>query len=337
MDPSPLIECVPNVSEGRNETVLQQIAEAIKSVDEVQLLHMDVGAGANRTVFTFAGPPAAVIESAFRMFEVCHRLIDMQKHSGEHPRQGAVDVCPLVPLHGVTLEETSQYAHQLGYRVGEELGIPGWFYEASATRESRKNLAVLRKGEYEALEWKSKHREYLPDFGTFSNDRWQKTGASVIGARNFLIAFNVDLDTDNSDIAQHIAEIIRERGKTLFNDDGSREVVPGLLNGVKAIGWFIPEYGNAQVSTNIVDIHQASPGRVFAAVQKEAKHLGVHVLGSELIGLIPEMVLVQSARDLGVPEPGNLPSMMNAVHVLKLDHRREFDIDERVIERIMKK
>lgn len=337
MSNSPLIECVPNISEGRDPAVLDQVANAIRSVDEVQLLHVDPGAGANRTVFTFAGPPAAVTEAAFRMFEVCKRTIDMRKQDGKHPRQGAVDVCPLVPLHGISIEETSQYAHQLGYRVGEELGIPGWFYESSATLEQRKNLAILRKGEYEALTWKSNAADWAPDFGSFNGDLWKATGASVIGARNFLIAFNVDLDTDNSDIAQHIAEIIRERGKTVFNDDGTREEVPGLLNGVKAIGWFIPEYGNAQVSTNIVDIRKASPGRVFAAVQREAKRLGVRVLGSELIGLIPEVVLVQSARDLGVPEPGDLPSMMNAVHFLKLDHRREFDIDERVIERKMRR
>ncbi len=335
--PKPLIECVPNVSEGRDENVIRQIAEAIKSVDEVQLLHTDVGVGANRTVFTFAGPPAAVCEAAFRMFEVCVRLIDMSKQSGKHPRQGAVDVCPLVPLHGISLEETSQFAHQLGFRVGEELGVPGYFYEGSANLDRRKNLAILRKGEYEALEWKATDPEWEPDFGSFVNKRWHKTGASVIGARHFLIAYNVDLDTDNSDVAQHIAEIIRERGKTVFKDDGSREEIPGLLNGVKAIGWFIPEYGNAQVSTNIVDIRKASPGRVFAAVQREASRLGVKVLGSELIGLIPQEVLVQSARDLGVPEPGDLPSMMNAVHFLKLGHRRKFDIDERVIERKMKR
>ncbi|NVK28017.1 MAG: glutamate formimidoyltransferase [Flavobacteriia bacterium] len=334
---TPLIECVPNVSEGRDPMVISQIADAIRSVEDVQLLHVDSGAGANRTVFTFVGPPPAVTEAAFRMFEVCSKSIDMRNQTGTHPRQGAVDVCPFVPLHNITLEKTSEYAHQLGYRVGEELGIPGYFYEGSATKTDRRNLAVLRRGEYESLQSKSTNPEWEPDFGSYEGKQWKKSGASVIGARNFLIAYNVDLDTDNSDIAQRIAEVIRERGSTVFHEDGSQESVPGLLNGVKAIGWFIPEYGNAQVSTNIVDIRKASPGRVFAAVKREAEKLGVRVLGSELIGLIPQQVLVQSARDLGVPEPGDLPSMMNAVHVLKLDHRRAFDIEDRVIERIMKR
>ena len=332
-----IIECVPNISEGRNPEVIEQISDAIKSVEDVKLLHVDIGEGANRTVFTFAGPPLAVTEAAFRMFEVCARAIDMRTQTGTHPRQGAVDVCPFVPLHNISLAETSDYAHQLGYRIGEELGIPGWFYEHSATQSQRSNLAVLRRGEYEALQRKSIDPFWEPDFGSFEGKRWQKSGASVIGARNFLIAYNVDLDIDNSDVAQRIAETIRERGRTVFNDDGTREEVPGLLNGVKAIGWFIPEYGNAQVSTNIVDIHKASPGRVFAAVKREAERMGVRVLGSELIGLIPQEVLVQSARDLGVPEPGDVPSMMNAIHFLGLGHRRPFEIEERVIEYLMKK
>lgn len=334
---TPLIECVPNVSEGRNSNVIDQIAAAIRSVDEVHLLHMDSRAGANRTVFTFVGPPLAVCEAAFRMYEVCLRSIDMQIQDGSHPRQAAVDVCPFVPLRGISLTETSDYAHQLGYRVGEELGIPGWFYEASATRESRNHLAVLRSGEYEALQQKVRDPDWTPDFGSFANDLWKKTGATVIGARNFLVAYNIDLRTDDTDVAQRIAEVIRERGRTVFHPDGSRERIPGLLTGVRAVGLLIPEYGNAQVSCNIVDVRKASPGRIFTAVRKEAKRLGVDIMGSELIGLIPQEVLVQSARDLGVPEPGDLPSMLNAVHFLKLGHRRPFDIEERVIERVMKR
>lgn len=335
--PVPLLECVPNISDGQNPVLIKQVKDAIRSVEGVKLLHVDSGAGANRTVFTFVGPPAAVTEAAFRMYEVCAKGIDMRTQKGEHPRQGAVDVCPLVPIHKITLEEASEFAHQLGYRVGEELGIPGWFYEESAKTESRKNLAELRRGEYEALSNKAHNPDWEPDFGSFEGDTWKKSGATVIGARHFLIAFNVDLDTDNSDVAQRIAETIRERGSTVFNEDGTSSSIPGMLNGVKALGWFIPEYGNAQVSTTIGDIRKASPGRVYAAVKKEARKYGVPVLGGELIGLIPQEVLVQSARDLGVPEPGDLPSMMNAVHVLKLDHRRPFDLEDRVIERIMRR
>lgn len=334
---TPLIECVPNVSEGRNPMVIEQIASAIRSVEDVHLLHTDPGEGANRTVFTFVGPPLAVIEAAFRMYEICAKTIDMQSQSGTHPRQAAVDVCPLVPLSNISLEETSEYAHQLGYRVGEELGIPGWFYEASATREARRNLASLRAGEYEALSKKVIDPDWAPDFGSFSTSMWKRSGVTVIGARHFLVAYNIDLDTDDTDVAQRIAETIRERGRTIFHSDGSRDRVPGLLNGVKAIGWLIPEYGNAQVSCNIVNTRKASPGRVFAAVKKEAKELGIKVLGSELIGLIPQEVLVQSARDLGVPEPGDKPSMMNAVHFLGLSHRRPFEIEERVIEQVMQR
>ncbi len=334
---TPLIECVPNVSEGRDRAIIDQMAEAIGSVEDVHLLHVDPGQGANRTVFTFVGPPAQVSEAAFRLFEVSQRSIDMRTQSGEHPRQGAVDVCPFVPLHGITLKETAELARQLGYRVGEELGIPGYFYEASATTEKRKNLAYIRRGEYEALDWKSTDPMWEPDFGSFKDEKWRGSGASVIGARHFLIAFNIDLDTDNVDMAQHIAEIVRERGQLVFHEDGSTERLPGLLKGVKAIGWVIPEYGNAQVSTNIVDIRKCSPGRVYEAVRREAKKIGIEVLGSELIGLIPQEVLVQSARDLGVPEPGDLPSMLNAVHFLKLSHRREFDVEQRVIERVMER
>lgn len=334
---SPLIECVPNVSEGRDKSVIKQIVEAIRSVEGVHLLHIDQGHGANRTVFTFVGAPSQVIEAAFRMFEVVNRTVDMRKQDGEHPRQGAVDVCPFVPLSGVSLEEVAQLAKQFGYRIGEELGIPGWFYEASATSETRSNLAELRKGEYEALEQKASDPYWEPDFGTFEGAIWKRSGATVIGARHFLIAYNIDLQTKNVDMAQHIAETIRERGRLQFNDDGTRERIPGLLEGVKAIGWVIPEYGNAQVSTNIVDIRKCSPGRVFAAVKHEADRMGIRVMGSELIGLIPQNVLVQSARDLGVPEPGDLPSMLNAVHVLGLSHRREFDVEKRVIERVMKR
>lgn len=332
-----LIECVPNVSEGRNSDVVKSIASAIRSVDDVHLLHVDSGEGANRTVFTFVGPPLAVMEAAFRMYEECYRSIDMSKQTGTHPRQAAVDVCPFVPLQNVTLEQAAEFAHQLGYRVGEELGIPGWFYEAAATKASRKNLAALRAGEYEALESKVANPDWEPDFGSFKGDTWKRSGVTVIGARNFLVAYNIDLETDDVDIAQCIAETIRESGRTIFHPDGTREKIPGMLNGVKAIGWVIPEYGNAQVSCNIVDIKKASPGRVFNAVKREANNLGVKIRGSELIGLIPQEVLVQSARDLGKPEPGDLPSMMNAVHFLGLSHRRPFEIEERVIERAMRK
>lgn len=334
---TPLIACAPNVSEGRNSAVINQIASAIRSVEDVTLLHVDSGVGANRTVFTFVGPPPAVNEAAFRMYEVAQRDIDMRSQEGTHPRQAAVDVCPLIPIKHISIEETSDFAHQLGYRISEELGLPGWFYESSATKEHRRSLANLRAGEYEALARKVSDPEWEPDFGTFSNENWKKSGVTVVGARHVTVSFNIDLDTDDPDLAQHIAEVIREKGKTVFHEDGTREKIPGLFTGVNAMGWIIPEYGNAQVACTIVDTRRNSPGRVFAAAKREASQLGVRILGSELIGLIPQEVLVQSARDMGVPEPGDIPSMMNAVHFLKLDHRRPFEIEDRVIEQVMRR
>ena len=332
-----LVECIPNVSEGKNQHTIDLIAEAINSVHEVRLLHVDSGAGANRTVFTFVGPPSAVSEAAFRMFEVCNETIDMRYQLGEHPRQGVVDVCPFVPLHNMTIEETSLLAQNLGYRIGEELNIPGWFYESSATKANRRNLATLRQGEYEALLRKSKSSNWQPDFGSFEGNHWLKTGASVIGARPFLIAYNIDIDSNDSNIAQHIANRIRERGYIDYNPKGEQTIQAGLLKGVKAIGWVIPEYGNAQVSTNIVDINIASPGLVFEAVQKEAAKIGRKVIGSELIGLIPKDVLLQSANDLKINGKDTIDSLELAAKAMKLDYRKPFSVYDRVIELVMNK
>lgn len=334
---SPLIACVPNVSEGRKLDVIRRLEDAIESVDEVRLLLTDRAEGPNRTVFAFAGPPAAVTEAAFRMYEVALSHIDMRSHTGTHPRQGAIDVCPFVPIHDISLEDTAEYARQLGFRIAEELDAVGWFYEASATSPDRKSLARLRSGEYEALERKVNQPEWEPDFGSWSNESWHGMGATVIGGRDPIVSYNIDLDTDDVDIAQRVAEAIREKGHTVFHSDGTTEKVPGLLKGVRAIGRYIPEYGNAQVSCTICDVNRSTPGKIYRAVQREAADLGVHVIGSELIGLIPQDVLVQSARDLSVPEPGDLPSMLNAVHVLQLNHRRPFEIEDRVIERAMKR
>ncbi len=300
-----IVECVPNFSEGRNEEVINKIAEAIKSVEGVVLLDVDPGQATNRTVYTFVGEPEAVKEAAFRAIKTASELIDMRQHSGEHPRIGAADVVPFVPVSGVTMEDCVRLAEELGKRVGEELGIPVYLYEYAARSEERRSLANIREGEYEALPEKLKDPKWKPDFGPSEfNDKVARTGATVIGAREFLIAYNVNLNTREKKLAHEIALNIREKGrfkrdangKIVRDEKGNKVRVPGKLKAVRAIGWYIDEYEQAQVSINLVNYKITPLHRVFEACEEEAQKLGLRVTGSEIVGLVPKEALLQAGR-----------------------------------------
>ncbi|MCD6285866.1 MAG: glutamate formimidoyltransferase [Anaerolineae bacterium] len=342
----PLIECVPNFSEGRDRHVVDQIVGAIRSVDGVAVLNVSPGDSANRTVVTFVGAPEPVIEAAFRAIKTATELIDMRQHHGTHPRLGATDVCPLVPLSGISMEETAAYAHKLARRVGEELGIPVYCYEAAATRPERKNLANIRAGEYEGLPNKLQDPEWQPDYGpAVFNPR---AGATVVGAREFLVAYNVNLNTTSVRRANAVAFDVRERGRVkrrgnpltgeIVRDANGEPVrIPGLLKGVKAIGWYVEEYGICQVSMNLTDL-KATPLHVaFETVRERARARGMRVTGSKIIGMVPlavlraagEYYLRQQQRSLGIPERAILHI---AIRSLGLEEFGPFDPDERVVE-----
>jgi len=281
------VECIPNFSEGRDEGVILAIKASIESVQGVYILHTDIGFDANRTVITFAGHPKAVISAAFNAISTAAELIDMRKHHGEHPRMGATDVCPLVPLRNISMEEVIQLSIELAEQVGNKLGIPVYLYERSVQIPERKNLAFLRKGEYEFIPEKITQPEWKPDFGPVRfNDR---SGMTALGARPILIAYNVNLNTTDIQIAKLIAGRIRESG---IRNNGERK--PRKLKGVKAIGWYMEEYGCAQVSTNITDIEATPIEAVYEAVRQEAQLLNYDVRGSELIGMIPERILINA-------------------------------------------
>jgi glutamate formiminotransferase/formiminotetrahydrofolate cyclodeaminase len=348
MDPlmSALIECVPNFSEGRDPEIIRRIADRLASVDGAKLLHVDPGKATNRTVMTVAGAPAAVVEAAFRGIAEAAELIDMRRHTGEHPRMGATDVCPLVPISGITMRETADLARELAARVGHELQIPVYAYEAAQPDPLRKNLSLIRAGEYEGLEQKMQEPAWTPDFGpaTFN----PKSGATVIGARDFLVAYNVNLNTTSTRRANAIAFDVREAGRPkreghpltgkIVTDAGGQPVmIPGTLKAVKAIGWFIPEYGVAQVSMNLVDLSVTPLHAAFDEVCRAAEARGIRVTGSELVGLVPLAALLDAGRhflrkqqrSLGVAEPELIKI---AVRSLGLDELAPFDPAERVIE-----
>jgi len=294
MEKNQLIECIPNFSEGRNGYTLEAIAAAIQRVPSVRLLHIDIGEAANRTVFTFIGPPTAVIEAAFQAIKVASELIDMQTQQGEHPRIGACDVCPLVPLANISMEEVQRHVEQLGQRIGDVLDIPVYLYEQSATATYRKNLATIRSGEYEGFGDKMRNPKWQPDYGPLTFNA--TSGATVLGARDFLIAYNVNLNTKEVSIAKEIARSVRESGRLIRFTDGSKVRVAGKLKDVKAIGWFIEEYDKAQVSMNLTNIHQTGIHEAYSACVEAAESLGVQVTGSELIGLIPLSALLEAGR-----------------------------------------
>jgi glutamate formiminotransferase/formiminotetrahydrofolate cyclodeaminase len=303
-----LIECVPNFSEGRDRAVIDAIAAEIEETEGAVLLDVDPGAATNRTVVTFIGGPAAVEEAAFRAIRRAAALIDMSRHHGEHPRMGATDVCPFVPVQGATMDDCVAIARRLGRRVGEELGIPVYLYEAAATRAERRSLADIRKGEYEALPDKLRDTAFAPDFGAAAFNA--RSGATVIGAREFLIAYNVNLNTRDKKLAHTIAQALREAGRSKKNADGSSATVRGRFKECRAVGWYIEEFGRAQVSINLTN-HRVTPVHaVFDAACDEAARLGLRVTGSEIVGLIPREALLaagdhylaRQGKTTGVPE-----------------------------------
>ncbi len=346
-----LIECVPNYSEGRDKTVIDAIVAAIAAVEGVQVLDVDPGEATNRTVVTFVGEPRPVCEAAFLGAAKAQELIDMRKHHGAHPRSGATDVLPLIPVAGITLQECAALARQLAERMYKELGIPCYCYEAAAFKPERKNLAVCREGEYEALPEKMADEARRPDFGGSWDLTAQKSGASNVGARNFLVAVNFNLNTTSTRRAMAVAFDVREKGrkareggsltgKLLKDPDGNQIWIPGTLKGCKAIGWYIDEYGIAQVSMNITDIDVTPLHIAFEEVSRAAAARGLRVTGAEIVGLVPKRVLLEAGRfylekqqrSLGVSEE---EIVKMAVRSMSLDDLKPFNPKEKVIEYLM--
>jgi len=346
MTNQPLIECVPNFSEGRDLSIIQQITNEIKSIEGVKLLDVDRGAATNRTVVTFVGTPELVIEAAFMAIKKAAEVIDMSKHKGEHPRMGATDVCPLIPIANISMEETAKWAHLLGERVGKELGIPNYMYEYAATSEKRRNLATIRSGEYEGLPRKLALPEWKPDYGPAKFNA--RAGATVIGARDFLIAYNVNLNTTSVRRANSVAFDIRENGRVkrsgnpitgpIVRDEFGQPVrVPGTCKSVKAIGWYIEEYGLAQISMNLTNTNITPLHAAFEACRESADTRGIRVTGSELVGMVPLKVMLDAGRyflkkqrrSTGISEA----ELINiAVRSLGLNELAPFDAQKKIIE-----
>ena len=345
-----LIECVPNFSEGLDLSIIKQITDECEKVDGIKLLNVDPGKTTNRTVVTFVGNPQAVIDAAFNAIKKAGELIDMSKHKGEHPRMGATDVCPLIPIKNISLQQTAIYAQKLAKRVGEELNLPIYLYEEAQTNKKRSNLSEIRAGEYEGYFKKILLPEWKPDFGPQIFD--EKRGATVIGARDFLVAYNINLNTTSTRRANSIAFDVREAGrvlrdgdpitgKVILNADGSPKSIPGSLKSVKAIGWFIQEYGVCQISMNLTNINITPIHIAFDEVVKKASDRGIRVTGSELIGLIPlkgmldagKYFLNKQKRSVGVSESELIKI---AVKSMGLDELAPFNPNERIIEYVLK-
>ena len=345
-----LIECVPNFSEGLDLSIIKQITDECEKVDGIKLLNVDPGKTTNRTVVTFVGNPQAVIDAAFNAIKKAGELIDMSKHKGEHPRMGATDVCPLIPIKNISLQQTAIYAQKLAKRVGEELNLPIYLYEEAQTNKKRSNLSEIRAGEYEGYFKKILLPEWKPDFGPQIFD--EKRGATVIGARDFLVAYNINLNTTSTRRANSIAFDVREAGrvlrdgdpitgKVILNADGSPKSIPGSLKSVKAIGWFIQEYGVCQISMNLTNINITPIHIAFDEVVKKASERGIRVTGSELIGLIPlkgmldagKYFLNKQKRSVGVSESELIKI---AVKSMGLDELAPFNPEERIIEYVLK-
>ena len=344
-----IIECVPNFSEGRDLAVIKQITDTIEKVEGIKLLDVDPGEATNRTVVTFVGEPEQVMEAAFQAVKKAAELIDMRHHHGAHPRMGATDVCPLVPVAGVTLAECAEFARQLGRRIGDELGVPVYAYEAAAFTPERKNLAVCRKGEYEALSKRFGVKEENPDFGpTTWTEATAKSGATAVGARDFLIAVNYNLNSTSTRRANAIAFDVREKGrpmreggspvgKIMKDENGKNIMIPGTLKGTKAIGWFIDEYGIAQVSMNITDVNATPLHVAFDEVCRCAANRGLRVTGTEIVGLIPKSTLIEAGkyflrkqqRSVGIHDEEIIKI---AVKSMGLDELKPFNPEEKVIE-----
>lgn len=337
-----IVECVPNFSEGRDHNIINQITAAIESVEGVKLLNVDPGAATNRTVVTFVGSPQAVIDGAYAGIKKAAELIDMSKHKGEHPRMGATDVCPLIPIANITMEETVAYAKILAEKVGKDLDIPVYLYEAAASSPERKNLATIRSGEYEGFAQKIQLPEWKPDYGPSSFN--SKSGATVIGARDFLVAYNVNLNTKSERKANSVAFDVREAGRvkkkgdTVLKDENGEPIrIPGMLKSVKGIGWYIEEYGVAQVSMNLTNINDTALHEAFEACCKSADARGVRVTGSELVGLVPKKVMTEAGkyflkkqgRSAGVSDE---ELIFIAIKSMGLDELGKFDPQKRIIE-----
>jgi glutamate formiminotransferase/formiminotetrahydrofolate cyclodeaminase len=344
-----LIECVPNFSEGNDLGIINQITAEIEATEGVKLLNVDPGKATNRTVVTFVGTPNAVVEAAFKAIKKAGELIDMRKHKGEHPRMGATDVCPFIPISNISMEETAQYAQQLAQKVGSELNLPVYLYEEAKADKKRSNLSVIRAGEYEGFFKKIKDPNWKPDFGPNEFDALR--GATVIGARDFLVAYNVNLNTTSTRRANSIAFDVREAGrvkregdpitgKIVTDEHGNPVSIPGTLKAVKAIGWYIEEYGIAQISMNLTNINITPVHVAFDEVCKKANERGIRVTGSEIVGLIPlkamldagKYFLEKQQRSTGVSEKELIKI---AVKSMGLDELSPFNPNERIIEYLL--
>jgi len=354
IDMKQLIECVPNFSEGRDLEIIKQITNIIEKSEGVKLLDVDPGYSTNRTVVTFVGTPNEVVETAFQVIKRAQELIDMRQHHGDHPRFGAIDVCPLVPVANITMEETAEYARKLAKRVGEALSIPVYCYENAAYEEKRKNLANCRRGEYEGLKDKLLNPEWKPDFGPSQfTESVAQSGATAISARDFLIAVNFNLNTTSTRRANAIAFDVREMGrpkreghpitgKIMADTNGHNIMIPGTLKGTKAIGWFIEEYGIAQVSMNITNTSATPLHIAFEEVREKAETRGIRVTGTEIVGLLPKKALMDAGyyflkkqqRSLGIDEK---EVMKIAVKSMGLDDLKPFDPEDKVIEYLLEK
>jgi len=337
------MECVPNFSEGRDKAILDAISASIRSIKGVVLLDVDPGADTNRTVYTIAGEPEAVVEAAFQAIKTAGELIDMSKHHGEHPRMGATDVCPFIPISGLSMDDCVHYAKVLGERVGRELKIPIYLYEYAASKEEWRNLATVRSGEYEALPEKAKDPYWKPDFGPHEFN--PKTGATAISAREFLIAYNINLNTRDKKKAHELALTIREsgkpakdaNGKLIKDEKGNKVIIPGLFSNCKAVGWYIDSYNRAQISINLTNYKITPPHLVLDKVRELALEMGIQVTGSELVGLIPKAALIEAGKyylnkmneSTGIPER---MIMETAIQSMGLAELAPFELDKKVIE-----
>ena len=347
---SRIVECVPNFSEGNNPQIIKSITDSIAAIEGVTLLNVDPGKATNRTVVTFVGEVEAVIEAAFQGIKTAAQLIDMSQHQGEHPRMGATDVCPLIPISGISMEETAEYAQKLAERVGNELHIPIYLYESAQANKKRSNLSVIRAGEYEGFFEKIKLPEWKPDFGPAVMNA--ATGATCIGARDFLIAYNVNLNTQSTRIANRIAFDVREAGRVLregnpyvgkpvTDETGEPVRIPGKLKHVKGIGWYIEEYGIAQISINLTNFKETPLHIVFEETRKSAEERGVRVIGSELVGLVPLQPMLDAGKYFlekqGLSSGVSEATLIDiAIKSMGLNELSDFDPQTRIIEYLLK-